>query len=136
MSRKNLRLLIAVSVLFIFGITSAFAQPLKFESHTKYTLYIGLNDGNTGKPTFDLNDAGKVFRNIAGKFVDGYTLYHAEGFWHEGDKTFGEKTLVCVIVDADEESVKRLMNEALKVFRQSSILIEKGKTESTFYSGE
>ncbi len=131
--RKIFMLIMSALLLALF--TAPAFSDLNFKTHTKYTLYIGMNDGKTGKPTYDLQSARKIFMNIAGKYVDGYTVYDAEGFWREGEKMFREKTLVCVIVDASEESVQKIMNEALKIFRQNSILIERSKTESEFYDG-
>lgn len=132
--RKIFRLITSAFLIIILTVPAFSA--LKFQTHTKYTLYIGMNDGKTGKPTYDLPDARKILVNVAGKFVDGYTVYEAEGFWREGEKTFSEKTLVCVIVDASEESVQNFMNEALKVFRQNTILVERSKVESEFYGGD
>lgn len=133
MRTKISRLLIAALILALVAVPSSAA--IKYGTHTKYTLYIGLSDGKTGRQTYDQDEARRIFVNIAGKFVDGYTIYDAEGFWREGEKTFSEKTLVCVIVDASEEAVRGIMNEALKIFRQNTILIERGKTESMFYGG-
>lgn len=133
MRTKFLRLI--SSALIIMALTVPAFSALKFQPHMKYTLYIGMNDGKTGKPTYDLSEARRILVNIAGKYVDGYTVYDAEGFWHEGEKTFSEKTLVCVIVDASEESVRKIMDEALKLFRQNTILVERSKTESEFYGG-
>ncbi len=132
--RKIFRLI--TSALIIMILTTPVFSALKFQPHMKYTLYIGMNDGKTGRPTYDLAEARKIFENVAGKYVDGYTVYDAEGFWREGEKTFSEKTLVCVIVDVSEEAVQRLMNEALKVFRQNTILVERSKVESEFYGGD
>ena len=131
---KILRLITAALMLVLLIVSASSALSLK--THTKYTLYIGLNDGKTGRPTYDQSDARRIFVNIAGKYVDGYTIYDAEGFWHEGEKTFSERTLVCVIVDASEESVRKIMDEALKLFRQNTILVERSKTESEFYGGK
>lgn len=133
MRTKFLRLI--SSALIIMALTVPAFSALKFQTHMKYTLYIGMNDGKTGKPTYDLSEARRILVNIAGKYVDGYTVYDAEGFWHEGEQTFSEKTLVCVIVDASEESVRKIMDEALKLFRQNTILVERSKTESEFYGG-
>ncbi len=133
MRTKISRLIIVAVILALIAVPSSAA--LKLTTHTKYTLYIGLSDGKTGRQTYDQDEARRIFVNIAGKFVDGYTIYDAEGFWREGEKTFSEKTLVCVIVDASEEAVRGIMNEALKIFRQNTILIERGKTESMFYGG-
>ena len=134
MRTKIFRVITAALMLVLLIVSASSALSLK--THTKYTLYIGLNDGKTGRPTYDQSDARRIFVNIAGKYVDGYTIYDAEGFWHEGEKTFSERTLVCVIVDASEESVRKIMDEALKLFRQNTILVERSKTESEFYGGK
>ena len=133
MRTKISRLIISALILALIAVPSSAA--IKFGTHTKYTLYIGLSDGKTGRQTYDQEEARRIFVNIAGKYVDGYTIYDAEGFWHEGENTFKEKTLVCVIVDASEESVRKIMDEARKIFRQNTILVERGKTESMFYGG-
>ena len=132
--RKIFRLITAVLLITIFTLPAFSA--LRLQPHTKYTLYIGMNDGKTGKPTYDLSEARKILVNIAGKYVDGYTVYDAEGFWREGENTYSEKTLVCVIVDVSEESVQKVMNEALKIFRQNTILVERSEVVSEFYGGD
>ena len=104
--------------------------------HLKYTLYIGLNASDTGKQIYPTEEAKQRFNLIANEFVSGYTLYDADGFWKEDGKIYTEHTFVCVIVDADPETVRNLMNAVLKDFRQSSILIEVDEVESTFYSGK
>ena len=106
------------------------------EEHLKYTLYIGLNASDTGKQIYPTDEAKQRFNHIANEFVSGYTLYDADGFWKEDGKTYTEHTLVCVIVDAEPETVRGLMNAVLKDFRQSSILIEVDEVESAFYSGK
>lgn len=104
--------------------------------HLKYTLYIGLNASDTGEQVYPTDEAKQRFNRIADEFVSGYTLYDADGFWKEDGKTYTEHTLVCVIVDAEPETVRNLMNAVLKDFRQSSILIEVDEVESAFYSGK
>lgn len=48
--RKIFRLLTAVLILVLF--TAPAFSALRFKTHTKYTLYIGMNDGKTGKPVY------------------------------------------------------------------------------------
>ena len=115
----------------IYGMDS-----LGTEKHMKYTLYIGLNDGDTGEQQIPTARAKEILNETANKYVDGYTLYEADGYWREDDKNFSEHTLVCVIVDASEQSVKNIMNEMLKALNQHSILLEVEETQSTFYSGK
>lgn len=106
------------------------------EPHTKYTLYIGLNAADTGRQIYPTDEAKQKFNQIANEFVSGYTLYDADGFWKEDGKIYTEHSLVCVIVDAEPETVKNLMDAVIKDFRQSSILIEADEVHSTFYSGK
>ena len=106
------------------------------EPHLKYTLYIGLNASDTGRQIYPTDEAKQRFNQIANNFIFGYTLYDADGFWKEDGKTFTEHSLVCVIVDAEPESVKSLMDAVIKDFRQSSILLEVDEVHSTFYSGK
>lgn len=105
------------------------------EPHLKYTLYIGLNASDTGTQIYPTDEAKMKFNRIAGNFISGYTLYDADGFWKEDDKNFTEHSLVCVIVDAEPENIKNLMDAVIKDFRQSSILLEVDEVHSTFYSG-
>lgn len=106
------------------------------EPHLKYTLYIGLNASDTGRQIYPTDMAKQKFNQIANEFVYGYTLYDADGFWKEDGKIFTEHSLVCIIVDAEPESVKNLMDAVIKDFRQSSILLEVDEVNSTFYSGK
>ncbi len=106
------------------------------EEHLKYTLYIGLNAYDTGKPTYPVAEAKKIFTEIADKFISGCTLYEADGYWRDGDKVYKEHTLVCVIVDEKPEIIKKVMDAAIEAFRQSSILIEINETDSAFYTGK
>ena len=131
--------LFAVSALLLVLITVMVVkdnQYFRTSRHKKYTLYIGLSDGVTGQQVATLEDAKKILYDVAGKYVDGYTVYEAEGFWREGAVMSTEKTLVCVIIDSEREAVKNLMDDALKAFKQRSILVEEGRVFSSFYEGK
>ena len=106
------------------------------EKHTKYTLYVGLNDGNSGVQTHSTEEAKRIMMDIIAKYTGGATIYEADGFWRENGKNFTEHTLVCVFVDPEQEAVKNIMNDAIKAFKQSSILLEVEEVRSTFYSNK
>ena len=139
---KNKKFLTAaalvVIILAVLAVCGQFCGKDSFgtERHKKYTLYIGLNDGDTGIQKITTAQARDILNDIAGKYIDGYTVYEADGYWREDGSTFNEHSLVCVIIDASEESVKNIMNETLKALNQHSILLEVGKVSSAYYSGE
>ena len=108
------------------------------ERQKKYTLYIGLSDGETQEEKFTYDEAKQIMYDISRKFTEGYTIYDARGYWYEGDtnKMFSENTLVCVLFDIEPENVKNIMDEAIKAFNQNSILLEVDTVRRAFYSKE
>ena len=108
------------------------------EYQRKYTLYIGLSDGDTQEQKFTFDEAKQIMYDISRKFTSGYTLYDARGYWYEeeANKMFSENTLVCVLFDIDPENVKNIMDEAIKAFNQNSILLEVDTVRRAFYSKE
>ena len=125
-----------ILIALMFGLTAANAETaFTTEKHTKYTLYVGLNDGNTGIQAHSTREAKRIMIGISGKYTDGFTIYEADGFWREDNKVFSEHTLICIFVDANPESIKQIMDEAMKALNQRSILLEVEDVKSTFYSG-
>ena len=107
------------------------------ERQTKYTMYIGMNDKDTGEQTYGLSEAKQVMFMIVRKYTGGCTFLEAEGCWYDEEKKAmaSENTLVCVFLDTRPEAVKSIMDEALKVFHQSSILLETEEVRGAFYTG-
>ncbi len=129
-------LVTAIIAVFAASVEMGSRDSFGTERHTKYTLYIGLNDGDTGIQKHTTAQARDMLNDIAVKYIDGYTVYEADGYWKEDGSTFNEHTLVCVMIDVPEQSVKSIMNETLKALNQHSILLEISEIKNTFYSGE
>ncbi len=71
---------------------------------------------------------------ICMRHADGYTVSIMEGYYRDGaGNPTHEVTLVYVFFDTPLESVKKIMDEALVKFNQSSILLEESKSKSIFY---
>ena len=134
-------------VIFLYLLAVIFAGVLIFkeidtpdifssERQIKYTLYVGLNDKDTNAPVFGHEEARTAMFMIVRKHTGGCTFYDAQGYWFDTDanETYTENTLVCVLLDTSPEAVKAIMDEALTVFNQSSILLETSEVRGTFYS--
>ena len=121
---------------FIFRELEGHRDIFGSERQTKYTLYVGMSDKDTQEQTYGLNEAKQVMFMIVRKYAGGCTFYEADGCWYDDGKQemISEKTLVCVLLDIEPEAVKNIMDEALKVFNQSSILLETEEVRSVFYS--
>ena len=102
----------------------------------KYTIYLGTNDKDTLKPEIPLETIREQMHEICIKYVDGYTVSVADGFYRDGDGNIThEVSLVYVFIDVPIDSVQKIMDEALTKFNQGSILLEVNRERGTFYSG-
>ncbi len=103
----------------------------------KYTIYLGVNDKDTRKQEIPTETIREQMHEICIKYVDGYTVSVADGFYRDGDGNIThEVSLVYVFIDVPIDSVQKIMDEALVKFNQSSILLEVNKERGTFYSGD
>ena len=108
----------------------------KVSTQKKYTMYLGTNDKDTQKREIPLKEIQEQMHEICMKYVDGYTLTVADGYFKDSEgKPYREIALVYVFIDAPIESIKKIMDEALVKFNQSSILLEESEGKSIFYSG-
>ena len=129
--------------LFIGNVAVAFAAKDniaslgKVSAQKKYTIYLGTNDKDTLKQELSTETIRDQMHEICLKYVDGYTVSVMEGYYRNeaGDPT-REVTLVYVFIDTPLDAVKKIMDEALVKFNQSSILFEESKSKSIVYNGK
>ncbi len=100
----------------------------------KYVMYLGTNDKDTLKQEIPTEVVREQMHEICMKYADGYTLSIMEGCCRDdaGNPT-REVTLVYIFFDTPLESIKKIMDEAIVKFNQSTILLEENKTKSIFY---
>ena len=66
----------------------------------------------------------------------GYTQFTAKGGWTNDDGTLGhENTLMYMIYDIEDSDLKAMLDEFIKEFNQSAVLVEKSDTTHIYYSG-
>lgn len=107
------------------------------ETGDKYTLYLGLNDKDTYEQKISTEDAIDKANKICAAHSGGYTQFTARGGWTNDDGTLGhENTLVYMIYDISESDLKAMLDEFIKEFNQSSVLVEKSETAHIYYSGQ
>jgi len=142
MTEKKATTAIILSIIVI--LISAVAMTVTFmhsdskESEsmdTQYVLYLGTNDKDTNQPVFTPEKAKKEAEKILIDHFGGYTIQEASGGWVDEDKEYQEYTLVIYLSDTDIEKVHSAADEMVKVFRQSSVLIQTNQTVTEFYEG-
>lgn len=94
----------------------------------QYTLYIGTNDKDTYRPEIPYDEALKVVAQICSEYLDGYTVFDADGFWtDEKGIPVSERTIVCKISQTDAGTIKKIIGDVLVRLNQSSVLVEKAQ---------
>lgn len=134
-----LNLLISAA-LVTYLIYSAQTQPPFGSSQTqaasRYTMYVGTNSAESNTPLFSAEEARKLVDAVCEKYVDGFTVFNADGNWvnAEGEKV-EENTLVYCFYNATDDEIESILKEVLAQLHQSAILVEKASSDIIFYSG-
>ena len=104
------------------------------EYDTQYVLYLGTNDKDTNEPVFAPDVCKQKAIEVLLDRFGGYTIQEANGGWKDGDKVYTEYTLVIYLSDTTLDDVHAACDELIRVFHQSSILIQANQTKTEFYS--
>ena len=101
----------------------------------QYVLYVGTNDKDTNQPVLPPEEAKETLKSILIKRFGGYTIQEASGGWVDDAGTeYQEYTLVVYLSDTTLDAVHSASDELIRVFNQSSILIQSNQTTTEFYS--
>ena len=134
---SSLALILACAALFVASGSRAAAPaaPAPAEGDIQYVLYLGTNDKDSNEPVFTPEEAKEQAKKILVDHFGGYTIQEASGGWLDGETMYQEYTLVIYLSDTDLEQVHAAADEMIRVFRQSSVLIQANRTVTEFYSG-
>ena len=102
----------------------------------QYVLYLGTNDKDTNVPVFAPDEAKAKAEEILINYFGGYTVQEANGGWIDDNGTvYQENTIVIYLSDTDLEQVHSVCDELIRVFNQSSVLVQANETTTEFYEG-
>ena len=102
----------------------------------QYVMYLGTNDKDTNQPVVSPEEAKAQAEDILISHFGGYTIQEANGGWIDDGTVYQEYTLVIYLSDTSPEEIHAAADELIKVFNQSSVLIQANETSTEFYSGE
>ncbi len=106
-------------------------QPVK---DVQYVMFLGTNDKDSNSPVFSKEEAKEKAADILVDHFGGYTIQEANGGWKDGETLYREYTLVIYLSDTTLDEVRAAADDLIKVFNQSSILIQENETTTEFYS--
>lgn len=97
----------------------------------KHILTIGLNDKDTKQQKYDIVTCYKMVETTLKKYVDGYTIYQAQGYYkHENGEFVSENSLRVELLFTRETIVKKIAKDIKIILNQESIVYEKQTTNS------
>ena len=135
MSKKFAVLIAGLCIIAIVLSAVALVIVTNPKADIQYVLYLGTNDKDTNQPVFPPEEAMEQAKKILINIFGGYTIQEAKGGWVDGDKVYQEYTLVIYLSDTTLDKVHEACDEMVKVFHQSSVLIQANRTTTEFYAG-
>ncbi len=119
-----------------FSLASPPKTPEQEALDTQFVMYLGTNDKDTYEPYGTPEEAKAKVDEVLTKHFEGFTIQDAMGGWtNENGKVDHEYTVVIFLSDTTQEKVHAAANDLIRVFNQSSILIQAIQTRTEFYSG-
>ena len=141
MSRKIAAILVLLTALAVCLSAVSLYFTLKPaptpQEDVQYVLYLGTNGKDTNVPVFPPEEAKAKAQEILIRHFGGFTVQDADGGWVGDDGTlYEEHTIVIYLSDTTLDKVHAACDEMVKVFDQSSVLIQENRTRTEFYSGK
>ena len=140
MEKKLSIFAVVLAVIALALAVFALASPAKTEApqdyDVQYVMYLGTNDKDTYEPFGTPEEAKAKVDEVLTKHFEGFTIQDAMGGWtNENGTVDHEYTVVIFLSDTTQEKVHAAADDLIRVFNQSSILIQTNQTRTEFYSG-
>ena len=140
MEKKLSIIAVVLAVIALALAVFSLVSPPKTEEQEaldkQYVMYLGTNDKDTYVPYGTPEEAKAKVDEVLTKHFEGFTIQDAMGGWtNENGTVDHEYTVVIFLSDTTLEKVHEAADDLIRVFNQSSILIQTNQTRTEFYSG-
>ena len=97
------------------------------------TIYIGLNDSETGVQKYDSEKYISILKKVCKHHKLAFTIQTINGgYFHEDGRYTEENTLMLKLVGVPEETVMELAKEFCVLFNQESVMVTTSPTTVVF----
>lgn len=136
MSKKGSIIVLVIALLALcLSAVTLFVTLQPKQQDVQYVLYLGTNDKDTNEPVFAPDEARAKAEDILIGHFGGYTIQEAHGGWEYEGTRYQEYTIVIYLSDTTLDEVHAAAKDMIRVFNQSSVLIQTNSTATEFYSG-
>ena len=97
------------------------------------TIYIGLNDAETGLQRFDTEKYISILKNVCRNYEVAFSVQQINGgYFHEDGRYTEENTLSLMLIDVPEETVTEIAKDLCAFFKQESVMVTSAPTKVVF----
>lgn len=100
---------------------------------TQSTIYIGLNDSETGVQKFGTERYLTVLKNVCKSYHVAFSVQViAGGYFHEDGRYTEENTLTLTLMEVPEETVLEIAKDLCAFFHQESVMVTSSPSTVVF----
>ncbi len=94
------------------------------EQPLQTTIYIGLNDAETGVQVFDTEKYLSILKNVCRNYQVAFSVHCINGgYIHEDGRYTEENTLSLMLLQVPEETVMEIAKDLCAFFHQESVMV-------------
>ena len=88
------------------------------------TIYVGLNDQETGIQKFDTEKYLSILKNVCRSYQVAFSVQLIQGgYFHEDGRYTNENTLSLMLIDVPENTVNEIAKDLCMFFNQESVMV-------------
>lgn len=100
------------------------------------TIYVGLNDSETGVQRFDSEKYISVLKNACRLYNVAFSVQEISGgYYHEDGSYTEENTLMLTLIDVPEQIIREIAKELCAFFHQESVMVTFTSTTAIYVNG-
>ncbi len=92
--------------------------------NTQWTIYIGLNDKDTGAQKFSTEKYLSILKEVCRAYHVAFSFYPITGgYFHEDGRYTEENTLTLMLMNVEKDTVMEIAKDLCVFFHQESIMV-------------
>lgn len=93
---------------------------------TQYSIYIGLNDAETGSQKFETEKYVSILRKVCQNYHVAFSFQLTNGgYFHDDGRYTEENTLQLLLLNTEETTVTEIAKDLCAFFHQESVMVTK-----------
>lgn len=97
------------------------------------TIYIGLNDAETGDQRYDSSKYISILKYICRNYKIGFSFQEISGgYFHEDGRYTEENALMLRLIDVPEHTIAEIAKDICIFFNQESVMVTSSPTSVVF----